>query len=383
MRLIHTSDWHLGRLFHGRRLTEDQAYLLKGFCELVKEERPDAVVIAGDLYDRAAAPTEAVALLDETLAKLLLDLKTPVFMIAGNHDSPERVGFGSRILAGQGLFIAGKPEPAAAPFLLEDAYGPVEFHLFPYAEPALARCLFHQIPLKDHHSALAHMVSVSLQAGRKNVRRVAVAHAFVAGGTESESERPLSVGGSFQVDPEIFSPFSYTALGHLHKAQTAGSNSIRYAGSLFKYSFDEAGQKKGVQLVTVDAAGAVTVETRQLPYLRDVRVIEGRFDEILRDRLKFPASKDYISVKLLNTEPIIDVYSRLSEVFPNLMQVERPMLTAGTLTGIAVDYRKIGEAELFAEFYKQMTGSELNEAQRTLFIRELDEMLQRDREADV
>lgn len=382
MRFIHTSDWHLGRLFHGRRLTEDQAYLLDGFYELVKEERPDAVVIAGDIYDRSAPPTEAVALLDETLARLLLDLKTPIFMITGNHDSPERVSFGSRILAGQGLFIAGRAGEALRPVVLEDADGPVEFHLFPYTEPALARCVLNQADLHDHQSVLNYMVTASLQAGYKRNRRIAVAHAFVAGGMECESERPLSVGGSFQVNPEVFAPFAYTALGHLHNPQTAGADKIRYAGSLYKYSFDEAGQTKGIHLISMDASGAVTVETRHLPQLRDVRVIEGEFNEILHNRGCFPASADYISIKLKNIEPIVDVYGRLSEIYPNLMQVERPALTAGTLTGAPVDYRKIGEVELFAAFFQQMTGTALSEEQRSLFACELDEMMQRQREAE-
>lgn len=195
MRFLHTADWHLGRLFHGRSLLEDQAHLLNQFVELVGSERPDAVLIAGDVYDRAVPPAEAVNLLDDTLSRIVLGLQVPVVMIAGNHDSADRLGFGARLLAAGGLHIAGRPGEAGEGLRLRDAWGEVCIQALPYAEPALVRDLLGQV-VADHDAAIAAMLGWMRERGGWGERNVLVAHAFVAGGTESESERPLSVGGA-------------------------------------------------------------------------------------------------------------------------------------------------------------------------------------------
>lgn len=381
MRFIHTSDWHLGRLFHGRHLTDDQAYILEQFHDVIKETKPDALIIAGDIYDRSVPPTEAVELLDDTLAKILLDAKVPVMMIAGNHDSPERVGFASKLLAGQGLHVTGTLEKLLHPVVLEDDYGKVYFMPFTYAEPALVRHVFADAKLESHDIAMEFLIKQSLRYIPENARKVAIAHTFIAGGLESESERPLSVGGTSQVRSSLFAPFHYTALGHLHNSQRAGNEKIRYSGSLLKYSFDEANQKKGLNLVELDKDGTIKIEMISLTPKHDVRVVEGYFKDILANREIYPVSEDYVSVNLLDTMPILDVHGQLEKVYQNLMQIERPnLMVDGKLQKPNGDHRKMSETELFDSFFEQMTGEHLTEVQRKVFHEHLDALFQAERE---
>ena len=232
MRFLHTADWHLGRIFYGQHLTNDQAYILKEMVKLAKDSQLDAIVIAGDIYDRAVPPIEAVELLDEVLAKFLLDLKIPVIMIAGNHDSAERLGFAHRLLARQGLYVIGQLTNDLQPIVLNDKFGPVYFLPLPYAEPALVREKLQADEVNDHQQAVEVMLNAVTSNIPQEARKVAVAHVFIAGAGESESERPLSVGGSSVVNYSLFEPFCYTALGHLHNSQQAGISTICYSGSL-------------------------------------------------------------------------------------------------------------------------------------------------------
>lgn len=381
MRFIHTSDWHLGRLFHGQHLTNDQAYVLAQFCDLVEESKAQAVIIAGDIYDRAVPPTDAVELLDDTLAKLVLKAKVPVILIAGNHDSPERINFGSQLLAKQGLYVIGNLTKEILPICLEDRYGEVEFMPFPYAEPALVRAVFGEENLSDANAAMEFLIARSQRFLSAQSRKVAIAHAFIAGGMVSESERTLSVGGSSYVENRLFQPFHYTALGHLHNAQLAGGENIRYSGSLLKYSFDEATQKKGIQIVDMDKDGQVSVETIQLTPKHDVKIIEGDFYTILQNRNLHPSSNDYISVKLSNREPILDVFGQLGEIYPNLMQVERPTLMMdGAFSEKKIDHRKMSENDLFALFYEQVTGESITKEESKVFADNLEELMLVERE---
>lgn len=381
MRFIHTSDWHLGRLFYGRHLTEDQAYVLEKFHLVVKDAKPDAILICGDIYDRAVPPVEAVELLNDTLARLSLDAKAPVIMIAGNHDSPERLGFGSGLLELQGVHIRGTAAQDVRPVALEDEYGSVYFMPYTYAEPAAVRSLWPDEEILGHGAALRVTVEKSLLHLPGNVRKVALAHAFIAGSGEAGSERPLAVGASGSAPADIFASFHYTALGHLHNAQRAGGDQIRYAGSLMKYSFDEARQKKGVEIIDLRKDGEVFRETAALEPRRDVCRIEGFFDDILHNRGLYPERDDYVAVTLRDTQAILDVHGQLAKVYPNLLQIERPYLGAGgTLAPTGGDCRTKSETELFDDFFYQMTGEALSEAQRDLFYKSYEALLAKRRE---
>ncbi|OPX86501.1 MAG: Nuclease SbcCD subunit D [Pelotomaculum sp. PtaB.Bin104] len=381
MRIIHTSDWHLGRIFHGVHLTEDQAYILDQFVRLAGDEKPDVVLIAGDIYDRSVPPTEAVRLLDEVLSRLLLDDGVPVILIAGNHDSPERLAFGTRLLARQGLHIAGQPGQDLSPVILSDTSGPVYFCPIPYAEPAVVREKLTAPEAADHNLAmrcLVRQVAALIPAG---ARAVALAHAFVAGGEESDSERPLSIGGSGMVEASCFEPFHYVALGHLHQPQSVGGNHIHYAGSLLKYSFAEAGRRKSVTLVEMDGTGKLSLETISLTPRRELRCLEGRIDELLARPQSGENKDDYLMVTLTDQGAILDAIGKLREVYPNVLHIERPhLLTGGELRGPSADHRRLGELDLFSSFFEQVTGTPLSEEQARAFIETAEALHRQDRE---
>jgi DNA repair protein SbcD/Mre11 len=360
MRLLHTADWHLGRSLHGAPLLEDQAHVLDEFVRLAAEVRPDLVVIAGDVFDRAVPPPDAVELLDEVLCRLVLDLKLPTALIAGNHDSPIRLAFGARLLEQSRLAVAGEAKPRTV-FTLDDAWGPVAVCAVPYAEPAVVRQAL-LCEAADHAAALAAQVA-GLPARAAGTRAVLVAHVFVQGGDECESERPLSVGGAGCVPLSAFDGFAYVALGHLHRPQAFDGGRVRYAGSLFPYSFAEAGQAKSASLVEIGRDGTVAVETVPLGARRRVREVRGRFADLLRAE----RSDDYVCAVLEDTDALLDPFGRLREVFPRLLDVKRPFYAPGggpRRDGDCVLPTERDLPELFADFFGQVTGSPMSEAER-------------------
>ncbi len=381
MRFIHTSDWHLGRLFYGEYLTDEQAHILDQFVDLVRDVRPDAIVIAGDIYDRGVPPTGAVELLDEIISRILLDCHTPVIAIAGNHDSPERIGFGNKLLARQGLHVVGPLTGTYQPVTLDDEHGPVYFVPLTYAEPATVRLNLAAEEASDHTAAMACYIRHATQAVPAGARKVAVAHAFLTGGEPSESERPLSVGGSSMVNASLFSSFHYTALGHLHRPQAVGAPHIRYSGSLMKYSFAEAGHKKGVYMVEMDKAGAVRIETVELRPRRDVRCIKGMFQDLMKGPQNNENREDYILAELHDTLPVLDALGQLRSIYPNVLSIDpRYRASGGENGGTAVDHRKLTEKDLFAAFAEQMTGTALSAEQTAALDGVLEELIREGRE---
>ena len=394
MRLIHTADWHLGRLFHNQRLTEDQEYVLRQLVELVADVRPAAVIVAGDLYDRAVPPTEAVDLLDHVLTELVDRLGIPVVAIAGNHDSAARVGFASRLLRGRGLHLVGELPQAVSPIILRDEHGPVRVSALPFADPAEARPVYGDPDIHDQQAVTAAGVARALAAAEPNERHVLVAHAFVAGGLESESERPLSVGGAQQVSAATFAGVDFVALGHLHRPQTCGSEAVRYAGSLLKYSFAEHAHEKSVGVVDIGAPGsaageagqagraAVTVETVQLSPRRGVRRVEGTLAELLERGPADPHRDDYVLASLLDRGALLDPIGQLRDVYPNTLSIERPLYE---VIG-AADQRRprpgsVGDLELFGTFFRYATGDDLSLAERAELAAVIDALDRRRREA--
>ncbi|MFV0636150.1 exonuclease SbcCD subunit D [Mitsuokella sp. WILCCON 0060] len=383
LRFIHTADWHLGRYFHGLHLTADQrAIIMEQLLPLVKDEKAEAVIIAGDIYDRGVPPVEAVDLFDEFLRKMA-EAKVKVFYIAGNHDSEARLNFGGRLMEQAGIFVRGRLDDKMAPIIIEDKFGPVAVELYPYMEPAGVRAVFGVEETLDFEKAHEIVLQKSREKLPKGVRSIAVAHAFLAGGVSSDSERPLAVGGSSNVSPAIFKDFCYTALGHLHNPQRAGADNIRYSGSLMKYSFDEAEQKKGVLLVDLDEKGQTQETFVPLVPPHDVRRVQASFAEIEHDRAKFPQSDDYVEVELTDTGIILDVFNKLKAIYPNLMHVLYPNLQhEGTMreqNGQAV--LKLTEETLFAQYYEDMTQEKLDEGQKEFIHGCLQEIYQEERDA--
>ena len=424
MRFLHSADWHLGRVYHGVSLLEDQAHVLQQFVRIAADTRPDAILLAGDIYDRSVPPAEAVRLLDLVLSELILELKIPVVMIAGNHDGPDRLAFGSGLLQRAGLVVRGPVEMDAMPLVLRDAHGEVEIHALPYAEPALVRSASGDDTIADHHAALAAQTAAVRAAQVPGRRTVVVAHAFVQGGAESESERPLSVGGTGAVGVGVFDGFDYVALGHLHRPQAIGtkrggesaagagrgdavevcrsadavdvadatnatnatnaanaaapwrSARIQYSGSLLKYSFAEADHGKSVNLVELDAEGNCTVERIPLVPRRDLRILEGELAALVAAAATDPARDDYVLARLTDHGALLDAMGKLRAAYPNALAIERPTLTGDGPGRATADHRRTRIQDLFASFHEETTGVALEPAAQAALDRVVDRLEQ-------
>ncbi|MFD1360108.1 exonuclease SbcCD subunit D [Lentibacillus salinarum] len=384
MKLFHTADWHLGKLVQGVYMTEDQRYVLEQFTKAIEDERPDAVIIAGDLYDRAVPPTEAVHLLDEVLSKIVLELKTPVLAVAGNHDSPSRLNFGTTIMKKNGLHIAGTFTGVQEPVILNDAHGPVHFHLMPYCDPSVVRTTLEDDTIRTHNDAAAGVVEHLRGQMDPEARHVYIGHAFVTPfGKEkentSDSERPLSIGGAEYVDARHFSPFHYTALGHLHQSHHVDNETVRYSGSVLKYSISEEHHQKGFSIVEMDASGNVSIEKRSLTPKRDIRTVEAMLDDLLTH----PVNDDYVFVRLLDETPVLSPMERIRSVYPNAMHVERQNDGFAATTSHnkqTVDRSKMSDMELFKAFYKEVKGIDATEETASIFQEVLNDLLKDERE---
>jgi exonuclease SbcD len=362
MRILHSADWHLGRYLHGVSLIEDQAHILDQFVDLAVAEKVDAVVVAGDIYDRSVPPADAVALLDNVLARLVAEAGLPVIVIAGNHDSAERIGFGGRILEKHRLIVRGTLDDLS-PVILADQHGDVAIHPLPYVDPTFARALDGGDAVTDHQSAMAHLLTGMRAAMRPGWRNILVAHAFVAGGSESDSERPLSVGGSGMVTADTFDGFDFVALGHLHRPQAIGMDKIHYAGSLLKYSFNEAEHCKSVSIVDIAGDGSASIRKVTLTPRRDVRIITGTLAELLANPGPAAGRDDYLCAHLTDTTPVLDPMARLREVYPNILELQFVRLEAGNAGARAAgDHRQRRPEDLFRAFYREMTGEEISDA---------------------
>ena len=380
MKFFHTSDWHFGKLVQGVYMTEDQRYVMQEFIQAIENEKPDAVVIAGDLYDRAVPPTEAVNLLDEVLETVVLKLKTPVLAISGNHDSPSRLDFGSKLMKANGCHMIGQISKDLKPVVLKDEHGEVHFYLVPFADPSVVRHVFEDDEIRTHNDAMKKITETISGRLDPNARHVFVGHAFVTPHGEqqentSDSERPLAIGGTEQVDAALFTNFHYTALGHLHQAHFVQNERIRYAGSPLKYSISEEKHKKGYYIVELDAAGSMTIEKKLLTPIRDMRTVEAKMDDLL----KHPINEDYVFVRLLDETPVLSPMEKVRSVYPNAMHVERNIIlptASGSSDVERVARHKMDDLSLFRAFYQEVKNTEVNEETEAIFTEVLHELLQ-------
>ena len=383
MRFLHTADWHLGRIFYGQYLTDDQAYVLEHqFFTILKEEKIDGILLAGDVFDRAVPPIEAIELWDSIITRLAMDFKVPLFVVSGNHDGAERLEVGRSMLSESGIHIWGSPHHALQPFEFEGFDGRVAICPMPFSEPrrigdALGLnsseskpvdtdmtddTLFSYVDDKDQEAVALnlHNYDQMYQAWSdylykqvpKQMRSIAISHAFVMGGEVGGSERTLSVGGSEQVSPHVFKNFHYTALGHLHGPQRMGADHIRYSGSPLKYSFDEHAQKKSFTIIDMDTNGKVDISTIPVEAKRDVVILEGYFEDLLNNTaLQTKHKDDYVQARLLDTMPIMDGMAKLRQVYHRCMTIE----LAGRIATPVVDmgdavFKELNERELFNQF---------------------------------
>lgn len=384
MKFFHTADWHLGKLVQGVYMTDDQRYILKQFIETIELEKPDAVIIAGDLYDRAVPPTDAIDLLNEVLEKIIMDLQIPVLAIGGNHDSPGRLNFGSNIMKTNGLHMVGQYSKDQEPVILNDEFGEVHVHLVPYCDPSTIRTAFSDDTVRTHNDA-AQKITDHIEAKMNpEARHVFVGHAFVTPYGEkeentSESERPLSIGGAEYVSAEHFEKFDYTALGHLHQSHYVSTKNIRYAGSILKYSISEERHQKGFYIVEMNERGETTVEKRELTVRRDMRTVEGTMDEIL----KKPVNDDYVFVSLTDEAPVLFPMEKIRSIYPNAMHVERKNTLPFADEGANETRGKrsqMSDLDLFKAFFKEVNGESPSEEMIDVFKEVLDEELRAERE---
>lgn len=365
MKFIHTSDWHIGRLFHNMSLLDDQKHVLAQLVEHVKNHEVDALIVAGDIYDRSVPPASAVKVLDDTLHQLCEELSVPVIMIPGNHDSAVRVSFGSRQLKGAGLHILGDLENVAEPIVIPSKDGDVSFYGIPFNNPEMVRNAF-SVDVRSFDDAHTFMVEKIKESWDPSQRNVLISHCFIDGSQESDSERPLSIGGSDRVSFEPCLDFDYVALGHLHAPQKRGAEHIRYSGSIMKYSFSEQLQKKGVTLVELDKNdGAICTHLPLIP-LRDMRIIEGEMSELIDKGRTDPNSDDYVLVRINDTKAIMDAMAMIREVYPNALKLEKTAIQRSNSVVLSRDQIKRNELDMFHDFFEQVQGESMTAEQGKL-----------------
>lgn len=367
MKFIHTSDWHIGRQFHNVSLLEDQRHVLAQIIDYIVSAKADALVIAGDIYDRSVPPATAVELLDEILNKVCNEHHIPVVIISGNHDSAERLRFGARQLKQAGLHIISDIKTITTPVTLTGKSGiAVNFYGIPYHDPEQVRHDY-DTTVRNHDEAHTFLVDTIKQSmPTPDAINVLLSHCFVDGAEESESERPLSIGGADRVSYAPMISFSYVALGHLHSPQYRGAPHIRYSGSILKYSFSEQYQKKGVTLVELDANGKADTTLLPLAPLRDMRILEGTLTEIIANGKTDPNSDDYLMIRLTDTHAILDAMGKLRSVYPNVLHLEKPgIMSVGEKKAINREKLKRGEMEMFQDFFDQVSGHRLSVEQNS------------------
>ncbi len=376
MKFLHLADLHLGKRVNGFSMLEDQAHILRQILAILDGEQPDGVLIAGDVYDKSVPSVEAVELLDGFLTELRTR-GVPVLLISGNHDSPERLAFGGRVMDSCGIHISPVYDGALAPVTLHDEFGPVHVWLLPFVKPAHVRRWFPDADIESYTDAVAEAVAhMDIDTAARNVL---VTHQFVTGGARSGSEE-LSVGGTDNVDSGVFAPFDYVALGHLHGAQHIGRETIRYAGSPLKYSFSEARQHKSVTVVTLGEKGDVQVRTVALTPLRELREIRGSYDELTARSFYEHTTyrSDYLHLILTDEQDVFDAMSRLRTIYPYLMTLDYDNARTRAAGGMSVpaETERRTPLELFEALYQRQNHRPMSEVQRAYIAQLMEQIME-------
>ena len=376
MKFLHLADLHLGKRVNGFSMLEDQAHILRQILAILDDEQPDGVLIAGDVYDKSVPSVEAVELLDGFLTELRAR-GVPVLLISGNHDSPERLAFGGRVMDSCGIHISPVYDGALAPVTLHDEFGPVHVWLLPFVKPAHVRRWFPDADIESYTDAMAEAVAhMDIDTAARNVL---VTHQFVTGGARSGSEE-LSVGGTDNVDSGVFAPFDYVALGHLHGAQHIGRETIRYAGSPLKYSFSEARQHKSVTVVTLGEKGDVQVRTVALTPLRELREIRGNYDELTARSFYEHTTyrSDYLHLILTDEQDVFDAMSRLRTIYPYLMTLDYDNARTRAAGGMSVpaETERRTPLELFEALYTRQNHQPMSEVQRAYIAQLMEQIME-------
>lgn len=378
MKLIHTADLHIGKIINDFNMRKDQQYILEQMLEIIIEEEAKALIIAGDVYDRSVPASEAVALLDWFLSKLI-EMGIEVFLISGNHDSPERISFAGSILEKRGLHIAGTFSGEMKKVSLEDQYGNVNLFLLPFAKPGYIKEVMGKEEIVTYEDSVRAVLEQTNLC--KEERNILVTHHFVTnGGREpeiSDSESRISIGGVDNVEVSAFDAFDYVALGHIHGPQKIGRETVRYAGSPLKYSFSEVFHKKSVTVVEFKEKGNICLTVRELKPLHNFRKIKGELKDLMAEEIYSQGNRlDYLQITLTNREELIDPLSTLRAVYPNIMQL---VLEKNVRKQEGLPIRENGKRfktiiELYQEFYETVTEYEFDGERRKVIEQLIDEL---------
>lgn len=379
MKLIHLSDLHIGKRVNEVSMIEEHAYVFAQILRIIDDEQADAVLIAGDVYDKSVPSAEAVTLFDDFLCRLA-QRKLPVLIISGNHDSPERLAFGNRLMGSCGIHISPVYDGNVQCVTLRDSYGEVNFYLLPFIKPAHVKRYFTDAQIESYTDACR--VAVEQMQIDTTKRNVLLTHQFVTGATTCESEE-ISVGGSDNVDASVFEAFDYVALGHLHGPQNIGSNRIRYCGTPLKYSFSEEGHRKSVTVVNLGEKGQLELQLRPLQPKHDLHSIRGAFAEVTdKSFYSGTAVDDYLHVILTDEDDVPEAMGRLRVIYPNIMKLsyDNTRTRANRLIDGATDVQRKSPLELFSELYELQNNQPMSDAQRNL-AQQLIEAIQEEKNA--
>lgn len=377
MKLIHLSDLHLGKRVGEVSMLEDQAYILDRVLDIVDGAGPDALLIAGDVYDKSVPSAEAVTLFDDFLCRLARR-KLPVLVISGNHDSPERLAFGSRLMEGARVYLSPVYDGNVKPITLTDEHGPVDFWLLPFLKPAHLRRFYPEETIDSYTDAVgAAIAHMNIDPSRRNVL---LCHQFVTGAATCESEE-LIVGGTDNVDAAVFDGFDYVALGHLHGPQNVGSSRIRYCGTPLKYSFSEASQYKSVTVAELGEKGDLTLHTVPLTPRHDMRVIQGTFAQLTAENSDAAGEReDYLHIILTDEEDVPEALGRLRLVYPNILKLSYDNTRTRTSQSVDRAQRVAQKSplELFEELYETQNNQPMSQEQRDFAQRLIEQLREED-----
>lgn len=372
MRFLHLADLHIGKRVNGFSMIEDQKFVFEQVYNVIENEKIDGIIMAGDIYDKPVPSAEAVKLFDEMLTRLV-SINLPIFVISGNHDSAERIGFGSDILSAAKVYMSRVYNGNLQKIELEDDYGKINVYLLPFIKPATVKNIYKEAEIKDYDDALEYVLSQ--EKIDKTKRNVIVSHQFVTGAMRSESEE-VSVGGLDNVSVENYEAFDYVALGHIHRAQQMGRESARYAGTLLKYSFSEEKHNKSMTIVDLKEKGNIEIKEIPVKPLHDLKTIKGKFSEITSEEFyKELKKEDYYRAVLTDEEDILNAIGKLKSIYPNLMSMEYD--NTRTRSYSVVDNVETGEAksplDYFEKFFEKQNGRKMSEKQRDYLLEILGE----------
>ena len=373
MKIMHLSDLHIGKKVNEYSMLQDQIYILKEILQIIDDEKVETVIIAGDVYDRSLPPNEALELFDEFLYQLS-GRNVNVFVISGNHDSPERISYGGRMMTENKIFLSPVYDGNVKPITLNDDYGEVNFYLLPFVRPADIRRYFPDENIENYTDAVK--VAIDNMNVDFNERNILVTHQFVTGAELSESE-DIIVGGTDNVSGEIFDGFDYVALGHIHREQTVGKDNIRYCGTPLKYSFSEAKHIKSVTILDFNDKGNIEYSKIPLTPFRDMREIRGTYYELtLKSSYESTNTEDYLHITLTDEEDIPDAIGKLRSIYPNIMKLDYDNLrTRGSGTVDAIEnIESKSPFELFADLFKQQNNQDMSEEQEEIMRNLIDKI---------